>query len=152
MQDALLAALESADTFQGRSQQRTWLIGILRHKVLDHFRRSRTRREQPLSSLKDGQGTLGLYSKRGKWSPSPKKWGHAPADILEREDFWRAYELCRSKLPSTFAECYILRELEGLAADEVCKILDITPTNLSVRMHRARLLLRHCLEENWLTD
>ena len=152
VQETLLAALQSADTFAGRSQQRTWLIGILRHKIADHFRKASTRHEKPLSALRDGEGTLGLYSHRGKWHPSPKNWGHAPADILEQEDFWRIYELCRSKLPPTLAECYVLRELEEISPTEVCKILDISPTNLSMRMHRARLLLRHCLETNWLTD
>lgn len=152
VQETLLAALQSANRFDGRSQQRTWLIGILRHKIADHFRKASTRHEKPLSALRDGEGTLGLYSHRGKWHPSPKNWGHAPADILEQEEFWRAYELCRSKLPPTLAECYVLRELEGTPTEEVCKILDISPTNLSVRMHRARLMLRHCLEINWLTD
>jgi RNA polymerase sigma-70 factor, ECF subfamily len=152
VQETLLAAIQAADTFAGRSQQRTWLIGILRHKIADHFRKASTRHETPLSALRDGQGTLGLYSLKGKWHPSPKSWGNAPNDILEREDFWRIYEVCRSKLPPTLAQCYVLRELEEIPPAEVCKILDISPTNLSVRMHRARLLLRHCLETNWLTD
>ena len=152
VQETLLAALQSAKTFAGRSQQRTWLVGILRHKIVDHLRKASTRLESPLSALRDGEGTLGLYNKIGKWHPGPKDWGHAPADILEQEDFWRIYRICRSKLPPAYAECYILRELEEVSPTDVCKILDITPTNLSVRMHRARLLLRHCLETQWLKD
>lgn len=152
VQETLLAALQSARTFEGRSQKRTWLIGILRHKIADHFRKASTRREQPLSSLGEHQGTLGLYNKRKRWAKSPEDWGSVPADILQQKEFWRAYRLCRSKLPSTLADCYTLRELEGLSSEEVCKILDITATNLSVRMHRARLMLRHCLETNWFND
>jgi len=152
VQETLLAALQSADSFQGRSQQRTWLISILRHKIADYFRRSSTRHEKPVSALGDGEGTLGLYNQRGKWGQSPKSWGHTPEDVLEREEFWEAYERCRAKLPTTLLECYVLREIEGISPSEVCKILDITPTNLSVRMHRARLMLRQCLETNWFSD
>ncbi|XAL99819.1 sigma-70 family RNA polymerase sigma factor [Phycisphaeraceae bacterium D3-23] len=149
VQDALVAALESHETFEGRSSERTWLVGILRHKVLDHFRRTRRTREAQDLQVGDAHGTMGLYSKRGRWSPKPADWGGDPAELYENEEFWRVYHACRDRLPTTHAEAYILRELEGLAPQEICKVLDISATNLSVRLHRARLFLRECLESNW---
>jgi len=151
VQDALLAALESAQTFEGRSSERTWLIGILRHKVLDHFRRVRRTKESPDVQIGEAHKTMGLYSKRGRWSPKPGAWGADPAEAYENSEFWAIYHACREALPTTYAEAYILRELEGLPPKDVCNILDISATNLSVRLHRARLFLRHCLETNWYT-
>jgi len=149
VQDALLSALRAADSFEGRSAERTWLIGILRHKVLDHYRKSQRSKATPEIRLGEAHGTMGLYSKRGRWAPKPGDWGADPAELYENAEFWRIYHACREKLPATFAEAYILRELEGLPPEEVCRVLDITPSNLSVRLHRARLALRSCLENNW---
>lgn len=149
VQDALLAAIKNADTFRGRSEERTWLIGILRHKVLDYFRSRRRSKEVQEPTLGDGQGTMGLYNKRGRWASKPAAWGDDPSAIYEQDEFWQVYELCRAKLPTTLSEAYIVRELEGLSVDEACKVLAITATNLSVRLHRARLGLRTCLEDRW---
>ena len=149
VQETLLAALGAAQSFQGRSQERTWLIGILRHKVLDYFRRRRRSKEIQDPTLGDGEGTMGLFNKRGRWHPKPKAWGGDPAAIYEDAEFWQVYEACRTRLPATLAEAYILRELEGLPAEQVCTVLDISTSNLGVRLHRARLAMRNCLDESW---
>ncbi|MFN3166157.1 MAG: sigma-70 family RNA polymerase sigma factor [Phycisphaeraceae bacterium] len=149
VQEALLAALGCADTFRGRSQERTWLIGILRHKVLDHFRKRKRSREVQEPAMGEGRGTMGLFNRRGRWHPKPNAWSGDPAAVYEDAEFWRVYEACRARLPSTLAEAYILRELEGLSPEQVCGVLDITPSNLGVRLHRARLAMRGCLDERW---
>ena len=149
VQDALLSALNGAEQFMGRSEERTWLIGILRHKVMDHFRRKKRTKEVQEPDLGQGQGTMGLFNKKGRWAPRPHDWGGDPSEVYEHAEFWRVYELCRTRLPTTLSEAYILRELEGLDTEEVCKILTISATNLSVRLHRARLALRGCLEDRW---
>ena len=149
VQEALLAALRNVDGFENRSEERTWLIGILRHKVIDHIRKKTRSKEVQEPRMGEGSGTMGLFNKRGRWDPKPADWGGDPANIYEDKEFWLIYEACRSKLPSTLAEAYILRELEGLPANEVCDVLAITVSNLSVRLHRARLALRGCLEARW---
>lgn len=149
VQESLLAALKNVDGFENRSEERTWLIGILRHKVIDHFRKKTRLKEVQEPRMGDGSGTMGLFSKRGRWDTKPADWGDDPAMIYEDKEFWLIYEACRTKLPSTLAEAYILRELESLSANEVCDVLGITASNLGVRLHRARLALRGCLEERW---
>ncbi len=149
VQEALLAALGKADSFAGRSLERTWLIGILRHKVLDYFRRRRRSKEVQEPVLGTSQGTMGLFNRRGRWSPKPHAWGADPAACYEDAEFWRVYEACRDRLPTTLSEAYILRELEGLSVEQVCTILDISSTNLGIRLHRARLAMRGCLDERW---
>lgn len=152
VQETLLSALKAAHGFEGRSTERTWLIGILRHKVLDYFRRMGRSKEVQAPELGEGAGSLGLFTKRGRWKPKPQAWGDDPAHLYEQAEFWQVYEACRAMLPTTLAEAYTLRELEGLSQQDVCKTLGITATNLSVRLHRARLALRHCLEERWHSD
>ena len=149
VQEALLAALGSASGFEGRSQERTWLIGILRHKLIDYLRKKTRSKEVQEPAMGEGQGTMGLFNKRGRWNPKPAAWGEDPAALYEDKEFWRVYEACRSKLPATLAEAYTLRELEGLAPDTACQVLGITASNLAVRLHRARLALRGCLEDQW---
>lgn len=149
VQEALLAALRNVDTFQERSQERTWLIGILRHKVLDHIRKHRRDAELKTSQGEKGYGTLGLFDRRGRWAKRPCEWKDDPASVYEQKAFWETYEVCRKRLPQTLSEAYILRELEGLSVEESCNVLGISSTNLSVRLHRARLALRECLETHW---
>ncbi|MBX2852783.1 MAG: sigma-70 family RNA polymerase sigma factor [Phycisphaeraceae bacterium] len=149
VQEALLAALRNADTFQERSQERTWLVGILRHKVLDHFRKAKRDDDLKADTREKNQGTLGLFNKRGRWAKQPCEWKDDPASVYEQREFWEAYDACRRRLPQALSEAYILRELEGLSVEESCNVLEISSTNLSVRLHRARLALRECLEKNW---
>ena len=149
VQDALLSALRNADTFSERSQERTWLIGILRHKVIDHFRAHRRNTRLKETELERKQGTLGLFNRRGRWAQQPCEWKDDPASLYEQKEFWETYDLCRKRLPKTIGEAYIIRELEGFSVEQACKLLDITATNLSVRLHRARLALRECLEQRW---
>ncbi|MEM9346687.1 MAG: sigma-70 family RNA polymerase sigma factor [Planctomycetota bacterium] len=149
VQDALLSALRNADTFQERSQERTWLIGILRHKVIDYFRAHRRQTQLEESELEKQRGTLGLFNRRGRWAEQPCKWKDDPASVYEQKEFWETYDACRKRLPRTIGEAYIIRELEGFSVEQACKFLDITATNLSVRLHRARLAMRECLEQHW---
>ncbi|MEO0475215.1 MAG: sigma-70 family RNA polymerase sigma factor [Planctomycetota bacterium] len=149
VQDALLSALRNADTFAERSQERTWLIGILRHKVVDYFRKRQRQTQLKEAEFEKRQGTLGLFNKRGRWAKRPCEWKDDPASVYEDKEFWVIYEMCRTRLPGPLSEAYILRELEGFSVEQACNLLDITATNLSVRLHRARLALRECLERHW---
>lgn len=149
VQDALLSALRNADTFAERSQERTWLIGILRHKVLDHFRKHKRSAQFKENELERAHGTMGLFNKRGRWAKRPCEWKDDPASVYEQKEFWETYDACRRRMPAALGEAYILRELEGFTVEQACNFLDITATNLSVRLHRARLALRECLEQHW---
>lgn len=153
VQETMLAAIASDRAPRDAESDRAWLIGICRHKVVDTIRRrkrnARAATLVPTPKLGDGEGTAGLYDKRGRWKPKLRDWGMDPAEVLENTDFWRVYDLCRARLPEALAEAYILRELEGLEPTDVADTLGISPNNLAVRLHRARLMLRSCLERSW---
>src|SRR5262245_37902575 len=146
VQDAFLEALRMRGTYRGRSSERTWLVGILRHKILDHIRRSSC--ERCVEGLElTGDDTLGRYfDRRGFWKVTPARWRSDPALDLERREFWTALGQCLARLPAGLTDAFLLHELDELDSDAICETLQISPANLWQRLHRSRLFLRDCLE------
>ena len=152
VQEALLGGLRSADRYQGRSSERTWLTGILKNKLLDHFRKSG--RETNFTDLEffaeeeDRAFENQEYPDHWNSASAPSEWDQA-GDALDREQFWRVFHQCSGKLPERIARVFLLREVDGMSGEEICSSLNITPNNLWVMLHRARLALRACLQLNW---
>jgi RNA polymerase sigma-70 factor (ECF subfamily) len=147
--DTLLAALEKPQAFRGQSQLKTWLIGILKHKVIDQLRRHA--REVVLTS-DDDEADLDalLFKADGHWREAPPEWGD-PEHALRERQFFEVLEACIEHLPPTQGRVFMMREWLELESDEICKELAITSTNLWVLLHRARLRLRECLQHGWFT-
>lgn len=150
VQETLLAALEGLERFSGRSSLRTWLTGILKHKIIDHLRRGG--RERPLSNDDDERAESeivdALFAEDGHWRGVPADWG-SPAKALENSRFWKAFELCLQRLPARTARVFTMREVMEMSTDDICQELEISTTNCWVMLHRARLTLRECLEMTW---
>lgn len=147
IQETFLAAFRARDQFAGRSSERTWLVGILKRKIVDHLRRRG--REQPATDLTNSdQWTDALFDERGNWRKKPGQWPD-PSAAFEKEEFWTAFADCLRKLPERLASAFTLREVEELESQEVCKVLNVSANNLWVMLHRARLGLWRCLEVNW---
>jgi len=152
VQETFLDALRAQGSFAGRSSERTWLVGILRHKILDHFRRAR--RTSAVEAVRAGAGGAagGEFDGRGQWALAPAAWRGEPGRDLDSREFWDVFGRCLSKIPPGLADAFFLREVDGLEADEIQEVLGITPANFWARMHRARSQLRRCLESNWFGD
>jgi len=148
VQETFLAALRAREQFRGQSSEKTWLIGILKHKILDHFRK--ISHEQPLreSDLQE-EVPEGIFNKEGKWKDKPTEWGKDPKMVLEQKEFWKVFHHCLFELPDRLANAFVLRELEGLKSDEICDLMKVSSNNLGVIMYRARIGLRHCLDKSW---
>jgi RNA polymerase sigma-70 factor, ECF subfamily len=150
VQDTLVAALTGAGGFDGRSSLRTWLTGILKHKIVDAIRRKQ-KAPVPLAAL-DDEGTLedfdALFKPNGAWDAPPAEWGD-PEAALEQREFFDVMELCLEKLPPQTGRVFMMREVMGLETEEICKELAITANNLWVILYRARMALRACLEQRW---
>ncbi len=146
VQETLLAALQSRAEFQGRAQPQTWLLGILKHKVIDRLRAS-ARRGPNL----DADSLDEIFTNQGKWKKAPPVLTD-PADLAERKDFWEVVRNCVAKLPSGMAEAFTLRTLDDRDSEEVCRELAITPGNLWVLLHRARVRLVRCLQLHWFDN
>jgi len=151
VQETLLSALGSVENFKGESTERTWLTGILKHKVLDHLRRSG--REKPLTDEDEASmEKVSMFDETGKWTIKPGDWGD-PERSLEQEQFWNTMTNCVENLPEKLRTLYILREFDGNETDVLLETLNISSkNNLWVMLSRARLQLRHCLETNWFND
>ena len=149
VQDTLVAAMKAHNTFQGKSSVRTWLTSILQKKIIDHIRRKAVERKGKEIKKQEEFDTKSFFANNGHWRQTIRAWPHPPSQTMENEEFWRVLDECSQKLTGPVAYAFRLRDLEQLSTEESCKILGISPTNLSVRLHRARLLLRECLEKNW---
>ena len=134
VQEAFLHALRARDSYAGSSSERTWLVGIIRHKILDYYRKAARERTEEFDEST-------FFDERGFWKLALERGGGGPSGDLERGEFWESVDLCRRALPSKLAAAFTLRELDGQASEAVCEALAITPANLWARLHRARLLL-----------
>lgn len=143
VQETLAAALASEASFEGRSNLRTWLTGILKHKIIDAIRRAS--RERP---LEEGADLDELFDGRGHWREAPTAWDN-PDSALQEKQFLQALEACLAGLPPRTAQAFMMREHLGLETGEICKELGVTPTHCWVLLHRARMALRECLKLNW---
>ena len=153
VQDVLLAALQSRDRFQGRASVRTWLMSILRHKIGDHHRRVASSMPSIEPNLSPGPDpvTDRYFTGKGLWRKAIASW-KAPDQALEDREFWDVLDRCLGRLPRSLSSVFILRELEDVDTAELVRTVAISESNLRVRLHRARLLLRECLEKNWFAE
>jgi RNA polymerase sigma-70 factor (TIGR02943 family) len=148
--ETLLAALAKPQAFENRSQLKTWLVGILKHKVIDALRHH-SREVSGLESDADGDADPLdhiPFAPDGHFAQAPADWGNPQAE-LSSQQFFRVLEACTDKLPANQGRLFLMREWLELSSEEICKDLQVTPTNLYVQLHRARLRLRECLELNW---
>lgn len=152
VQETFLAALKARERFNGQSSERSWLVGILKHKIMDSLRKKY--RDQRFVSESEIEETTGRnFDSHGHWDTrggyAPKSWGSDGAGSIERAEFKAVLDGCLEKVPPQTARAFAMRELDELESDEICKVLNITATNLWVVLHRARTQLRRCLETNW---
>lgn len=149
VQDTLIAALQGEAGFSGRSSLKTWLTGILKHKIVDAIRK---KGREPAMSTLDEESRIEdfdpLFDDTGHWESPSADWGDPEAQLGRRE-FFDVVEFCLDKLPPNTARVFMMREVMGLDGSEICKELSITSTNLWVILYRARVALRLCLEEHW---
>jgi RNA polymerase sigma-70 factor (ECF subfamily) len=149
VQDTMVAALQGQAGFSGKSSLKTWLTGILKHKIVDAIR-SKTR--GPAFVSFDEECRIddfdAMFDETGHWENPPADWGQ-PEQQLSQHQFLETLHSCLEKLPPNTSRVFMMREVMELDADEICKELTITSTNLWVILYRARMALRQCLEQTW---
>lgn len=151
VQETLLAALKNNASFTGKSSPRTWLTGILKHKIIDLMRRAQ--REQPLfdddaAAEMIDPGMDEFFDDAGHWTEKPSSLGD-PARLMEQQQFWQILQACLDRLPKNLARLFLLREIEEEDNEIICKELQISATNAWVMLYRSRMGLRKCMEMHW---
>ena len=160
VQDTFFSALRARDTFLNNASEKTWLISILKRKIIDHYRKKSTQNELNVFD-KPVQGTDGTREHffedsetyKGHWTnaAAPKVWKKDFETSVESEEFYDILKRCITKLPEKTAAAFTLKNMDDLDTEEICKELQISPSNFWVMMHRAKLMLRECMEKNWFT-
>jgi RNA polymerase sigma-70 factor, ECF subfamily len=148
--ETMLAALEQAGTFGGRSKVRTWVVGILKHKVVDQLRRHK--REISIDERLEAEGATeldDLFKDDGSRLTPAQDWG-SPEELLSQKEFFETLQSCIDQLPANLGRVFLMREWLEYETHEICKELNITTTNCHVMLFRARLRLRECVEHKWL--
>ncbi len=148
VQETFLAALQALKRFKGRSSEKTWLIGILKHKIIDHFRKVNRKQSIEKNDTQD-DFMAKIFDRNGNWIDGPVKWDLDPSKSLEQKEFFKVFQHCLLKLPPRLAQVFVLRELDGLETKEICDVMNISPDNLWVMLYRARTQLRQHLELMW---
>lgn len=149
VQETFLAGLKGLDGFQKQSSLRTWLVAILRRKIIDYIRKAKRTEGRELSAdVWEASGRLENFTADGEWQRQIRSWGTTEKDVLERQEFWDMLRRCLGRLPDRLREAFLLREMKELSPTDVCDHLGITANSLAVRTHRARLALRDCLESH----
>lgn len=154
VQETFLAALKGGEQFAGRSAEKSWLVGILKNKIYDHYRKSS--RETSFTDMEfysDEESDRfipdGLFKDGWIHELGPLEWSDDPGASLDSKAFWKTFHDCSNKLPKTIASVFTMREVDGVQSKEICTLLGISENNLWVMLHRARMALRRCLETNW---
>ncbi|RJP39520.1 MAG: sigma-70 family RNA polymerase sigma factor [Phycisphaerales bacterium] len=153
VQETFLSALKAAADFDQRSAEQTWLMGILKHKIVDWYRR--VSRE---AAVEEDQGWQERYfhhsglSRRGAWRSGPSTHDLVPARPGELAEFRQALDRCLEGLTQRTQMAFLLREVEQMEPEQVCEIMSINRPNYWALMHRARMQLRECLEATWLGE
>lgn len=147
VQEAFLAALQSRDRFKGQSSEKTWLMAILKHKILDYYRKDQLAQALYVSPGQDDEDLDAFFDRQGQWQLQPVKWRSDPQKAHELSEFMDHFYRCLAQLPKRNADAFVYREIDGMSTEEICRLLAISTNNCWVVLYRARMLLRHCLED-----
>ena len=153
VQETFLAALKGRKSFAGRSAEKTWLVGILKNKIFDYYRKaSRETSFTDMEFYADEESERfardGLFKNGWIHELGPQEWS-SPGASLDSELFWQTFRDCSNKLPKNVGAVFTLREVDGIESRGICELLNISENNLWVMLHRARMALRRCMEANW---
>jgi RNA polymerase sigma-70 factor (ECF subfamily) len=152
VQMTFFSALQSQATFAGRSSEKSWLFGILKHKILDHYREMSKSRKMDLLDEDGSDSPDNQFDSSGHWKKMPVRWSEDPEKAAENSQLAKALSHCIDGLSEKFRSIFVLKEIDGLSSEDICKEFNIKPTNLWVMLHRSRTQLKKCLESNWLLD
>lgn len=148
VQETFLAAAESLDRFQGNSQPKTWLFGILKNKIADHYRK---RERGPSPQNMPADELANFFDAKGRWKQMarPKPWEENPENLLDDPAFVHILDVCLNALPALMRACLHLTYLQGKKGPEICQEIEISTTYYWKIMSRSRIRLRDCLEKRW---
>ncbi|MCP4510681.1 MAG: sigma-70 family RNA polymerase sigma factor [Fuerstiella sp.] len=150
VQETFLAGIRFQDRYTGEGAERAWLLGILKRKLIDYIRmRNRYDRDGSYEDTNDPSAQL--FDQKGNWRADSFA-ADTPDGQLESKEIWDVVQKCLQHIPKGQADVFLLSVMEEMDSDQICSELDISPSNLWVRLHRARLALAKCVGARWFQD
>ena len=149
VQETFVAGVRHQHQFTGKGSERGWLLGILKRKIIDFVRKRARARDGNFENQHDP--THQLFDENGRWRAGVLPPAR-PDNQMEARELWAVVRDCLANLPAGQADAFVLSVMEEVSTDEICRQLDITPTNLWVRLHRARLGLAKCVAAKWFQE
>ncbi len=156
VQDTFLAALEGRDRFKGLSMERTWMVSILKFKIIDAYRKNASIKQKAvyLDDVNNAGDVNNFFEENGHWKQKfqPFEIGIEDASAIENQEFEMILKRCMEKLPKLWSAVFKMKHLDDEGSPAICAALKISSSNFWVIMHRAKLSLRSCLIKNWERD
>ncbi|HEX8596630.1 MAG TPA: RNA polymerase sigma factor [Pseudomonas sp.] len=140
VQDAWLAVVRNLAGFQGRSSLKTWLLTVTANTAKSRF--TRNRRDALIEERPAPHGTIGddRFSSDGHWQVAPIAWHEdSPEALLAEEELRECLEHTLLSLPDLQRNVLLLWERQGVEAEVICNLLELSLSNVRVLLHRARL-------------
>ncbi|MCB0334810.1 MAG: sigma-70 family RNA polymerase sigma factor [Bdellovibrionales bacterium] len=147
VQETFLSAVKAYGDFEGRSAVKTWLLTILKNKIIDHYRK--VKRQGEAVSLDSDTDTHTAGMTLGIWNTFVHNWASNPDELVEGQEFLGALNECFRKLPDRYKKLFQVKLADDLSTEEICNLFDISASNYWVLLHRIRMQLRQCLDKNW---
>jgi RNA polymerase sigma-70 factor (TIGR02943 family) len=149
VQETFLSAWKARDSFKGEASEKSWLYTICKNKIIDYYRKKAKDIVQPMSG---NDHTDSYFDEAEHWTAEdkPGDWGIDYQQTTDNKEFYKILNACKKKLQELQQSVFVMKYMEDLNSDEICKALGITPSNYWVLIHRAKLQLRSCLEKNWI--
>lgn len=153
VQETFVSALKAKDSFRKESSEKTWLVSILNNKIIDHYRKKDVLKNAD-SYLSETESSFSAHffdQATGHWlvDTGPVSWTEQADKKVDRNEFYRILRYCVEKMPSKLVPVFLAKFLEEDDSEKICKDFKITPSNYWVIIHRAKVLMRSCLEKNW---
>jgi len=150
VQETFVSAMKGYDSFQGKSKASTWLTAILKNKIIDHYRKKV--REYHKESMEQLTGTDEFFDEKGTWNKDqlPNDWKIDYDQTIETKEFYKTLQNCLGSLKELQRIAFVMKHMDEVDTESICKELNITASNYWVIMHRAKMQLRKCIENYWI--
>lgn len=152
VQDTFIAGLQGIERFRGDSHEKTWLFAILKRKIIDYYRKASRKYEINENKWDSPFKSSGFFEGHWNTDKAPQEWNFTANGPLHQGEFQEVMAYCLSLLPDKWKSIFMMKVMEEMKTEEVCKEAKCTSSNLWVIIHRAKLKLRACIETNWMNE
>lgn len=156
VQETLLSAFKAREGFKGVSTEKTWLTSILNNKIIDYYRKKGSQKNSATYLQETEAAFTEQFFESGEgvtphWldQTAPNNWGTGADQKINQQEFYKILQACIQKMPPKLSSVFIAKFMDETETDIICKEFELSSSNYWVIIHRAKVLMRSCLETNW---